>query len=518
MSSTNSLDPIEQEQRFNTLKATLVEQITAQLSTSSELAEAIIEKKFAGEQNSYAWMWNDSPSEEEQEQEKLFELEQHLNEKGLVLEGADFPSVNESFEWDYRALLTCIPKIYFVRCHFYNDGLPDASGAYISFSECTFYADWRISEAQAAGDIGPLFDQCCFKQKVELTPDERGMSPLMGYTSVFSGCELNELVLDGVTLDIPLFPPLAEKGMRLARLELKNCTLQQKLMIHNLKGVKSITFVSTVFENKFAMLRCQCEKFFAEDTNFNGLTDFYKTRFDDFQMEKSIFREFAGFEKCTFGLVGAVSKSPVTLRYVTFYSFINFRAAYFNQALDLRDTNSQQQPNFLDAEFSDTAKKTTDRETFRIIKHSFDAVGNRIEAHKYFAYEMQAYRRELKASKAKKKPGNRRERILLALNAAISSHGQDYGKALAWLLAAVAINAVVLANHQYQWWLLPEPIQNFLWNIAAVANGFANGFLPLRSLLGDELQPLAFWVLIAMVIISTLTWHVLVAIRRHARR
>ncbi|RUO49313.1 hypothetical protein CWE24_02065 [Pseudidiomarina donghaiensis] len=49
----------------------------------------------------------------------------------------------------------------------------------------------------------------------------------------------------------------------------------------------------------------------------------------------------------------------------------------------------------------------------------------------------------------------------------------------------------------------PNEVIHLLWNIAAPANEFANGFLPLSSLLRVELQPLAFWVLIAMVVIST---------------
>jgi len=86
------------------------------------------------------------------------------------------------------------------------------------------------------------------------------------------------------------------------------------------------------------------------------------------------------------------------------------------------------------------------------------------------------------------------------------------------LLAAIAVNAAVLANHAHQWLLLPYLVQNALWSVAAVFNGFANGVLPLRSLLWEELESLAFWVLLATVAISTFTWHLLVAIRRHARR
>lgn len=512
------LETIEQDQHFKALRTTLVEEISRQLGTSAKLAEAVIDLAFAGQSISYDWMWKEAPASAEIYAEKLYNLQEQLSNEGLVLDGLHFPAVDESLECDYRALLECIPTIQFVRCHFYSNGLLDTSGTRRTFSECTFHSDWKVAHARNIGNTGPLFDQCCFKQRVELIADELGKSPLMEYTSVFSRCDLNELVLTDMVLDISLFDPAKKKDTRLASLDLKSCTFEERVVISKLKGAAAVVLRSTVFNEKFTLIGSRCRKFVAVDTNFEKLADFYESQFHEFHMEKSIFRDFAGFEKCAFGVDKPGPVNPITLRYVTFYSFINFREARFNQALDLRATNRQHEPNFLDAAFSPAALNKTDRETFRIIKHSFDAVGNRIEANKYFAHEMQAYRRELNTPKAKKERGNCRERFLLGLNAAVSSHGQDYGKALFWLGAAIAVNAAILANHKYQWWLLPEPVQSWLWNIAAPANEFANGFLPLRSLLSEELQPLAFWVLIAMVAISSLTWNLLVAVRRHARR
>lgn len=74
------------------------------------------------------------------------------------------------------------------------------------------------------------------------------------------------------------------------------------------------------------------------------------------------------------------------------------RQFWVHQATD-KNTNFKRLADFYSsqfAHFSDLAAERTDRETFRIIKHSFDAVGNHIEANKYFAHEMQACRRELR--------------------------------------------------------------------------------------------------------------------------
>lgn len=223
--------------------------------------------------------------------------------------------------------------------------LRNTKKSYTTFSECTFHSDWKVTHAWNIRNTGPLFD------------------------------------------------PAKKKDTRLASLDLKSCTFEERVVISKLKGAAAVVLRSTVFNEKFTLIGGQCRKFVAVDTNFEKLADFYESQFHEFHMEKSIFRDFAGFEKCAFGIDKPGLVTPITLRYVTFYSFINFREARFNQALDLRATNRQHEPNFLDAAFSPAALNKTDRETFRIIKHSFDAVGNRIEANKYFAHEMQAYRR-----------------------------------------------------------------------------------------------------------------------------
>lgn len=114
-----------------------------------------------------------------------------------------------------------------------------------------------------------------------------------------------------------------------------------------MKGIQSLELISTVFNKKFALINCSCTAVDINNTNFDGLADFYESRFEKLRIQKSIFRDFAGFEDCHFGMMGAGTKK-IVLNYVTFYSFINFRSAVFNQPLDLRNTNRQQQPNFLD--------------------------------------------------------------------------------------------------------------------------------------------------------------------------
>ena len=207
----------------------------------------------------------------------------------------------------------------------------------------------------------------------------------------------------------------------------------------------------------------------------------------------------------------------ILLRYVTFYSFINFRGAQFFLPLDLRNTNRREPPNFLDCVFNKKARKGTDRETFRIIKHSFEAVGNRIEANVFYALEMEAYRRELR--EAASQPGGHWrlwERLLVSLNFVLSRHGQSYWQPLLGVLFCAAVIALQQANLQHGWLVWPEsatwctdPLMNTL-------NAWASGVIVLRLFYAAFPGHEAF-ILLMMVMLSTCIWHFLVATRRHHR-
>ncbi|WP_404419571.1 hypothetical protein [Marinospirillum sp.] len=84
-----------------------------------------------------------------------------------------------------------------------------------------------------------------------------------------------------------------------------------------------------------------------------------------------------------------------TFEYVTFHTHATFRGAKFLGGLDLDRANFSDEANFLgvDVDGGDVSKTT--RETYRLIKHSFDSIGNHLEANKFFAKEMDKYHKEL---------------------------------------------------------------------------------------------------------------------------
>lgn len=471
----------------------------------------------------YAWMFAGEPTAEEQEYADHDDLLDVIKKTVITIEGVHFPAI----EWtdpqqDYPQLFSLINTLNFIDCEFYDQKIFTAQlDSYDSlnmyFTGCVFHNDWNAIDGSVTDAHLPFFDKCEFKAKVLISGRISSSFSNSHHLCIFKDCSLNQVVIKNSRIDIRLFEFSKDKDAVLKALKIKKSTFNAKLSLSYIKTIESLEFSSTIFNKKFALTNCECNKLLIKNTNFKGLADFYSSQFAQFQLRKSIFSDFVGFEKCQFGIKQAAKMEAVTLNYVTFYSFINFRDAVFNQPLDLRNTNRKEQPNFLDAHFSDIAAESTDRETFRIIKHSFDAVGNHIEANKYFAHEMQAYRRELKKEATEGRGRHWRERFLLGVNAVASKHGQNYLCASAWFFAVIGVIALVMANDKYKWCIASAPIQRGLYFVGDALNDFALGFLPLGAVFEGK-EHLAFFLFFATLALSGITWHLLVAIRRHSKR
>jgi hypothetical protein len=447
-----------------------------------------------------------------------FNIDLVIKQKTLIIRGIHFPVTDERLGFDYIRLFVLFPSLHFFNCHFYCESLPlDRMDICTRFETCTFHLPWQVEEGSGSGQDHVLFDRCRFEQGVALQGNELGQSPIDNASAFFRDCAIDEtLSLKNMTTEIPVFANTQAHKPEIARINIENCELSGRFALSNAEAIAEIQLTSTVFQGKFALIHCSLIKLAIKNVNFYGLADFYQSFFDSLLIQKPIFQDFAGFEGCRFGASGQQGGS-ILLRYVTFYSFINFRGAQFFLPLDLRNTNRREPPNFLDCVFNKKAGKGTDRETFRIIKHSFEAVGNRIEANVFYALEMEAYRRELR--EAASKPGGHWrlwERLLVSLNFVLSRHGQSYWQPLLGVLICAAVIALQQANLQHGWLVWPEsatwctdPLMNTL-------NAWASGVIVLRLFYAAFPGHEAF-ILLMMVMLSTCIWHFLVATRRHHR-
>lgn len=226
-------------------------------------------------------------------------------------------------------------------------------------------------------------------------------------------------------------------------------------------------------------------------------------------VRRSIFEDFTGFEKCEFGIKGDETKSKVEFEYVTFLNFTNFRKAKFFNGLDFEHTNLKESPNFLNAEIDE---KFTNRETFRIIKDSFDKIGNQIEANKYYSHEMRKYKEELKASKVKSP-----ERLIFWFNERVSNFGSSIGRPLFLILSCAIIYYLLVLGYEnnllYKY--SNENLNDWLSKISYQLNIFAKGIPPYGRFLKEGME---FVTLIFHIFFLTFTWHFIVAVKRCTKR
>ena len=189
-------------------------------------------------------------------------------------------------------------------------------------------------------------------------------------------------------------------GGRIEHLNIENIELATKFYINKqYDGNSNITTIDRViienvrFKENFKLHNCKVDKVLVKDTDFEKHADFFKSEFkrgiDAESGDKTIkfnalnFKGLALFGDCIF-------LDKVSFQYVTFESFSHFRRAEFQKGLDLDYTNIQQEMNFFGVTKLDTteSRKNTSQETYRIIKHNFQKIGNQIEANKYHNLEL----------------------------------------------------------------------------------------------------------------------------------
>ncbi len=232
---------------------------------------------------------------------------------------------------------------------------------------------------------------------------------------------------------------------------------------------KFLFIINSTFEKKLEIKNAKVSYLLFYNSNVKKIFDAFESEFEQAYFYKSIFKDFTAFENVTFGRSSKDDKFKTEFKYVTFESFSNFRSAKFLSGLDLSRANfiKDQPPNFLDAT---VVQENSTRETFRIIKNSFDEVGNKIEAGRFFIQEMRAYKQEmerkiirletdefysnfcLKYDKAKikeKKYAIKKELVIFYINDTISKFGSNYIRPILLLIFAIIIYADMLAFNNF---------------------------------------------------------------------
>lgn len=443
-------------------------------------------------------------------------FEDHFEQAGHVfkIESLVFPSEkNES----YQTILDLVLKlgnVTFEHCVFYNEKIfpnyLNKRNVGLHYQYCTFKNTCCAYDLVAHEDYsGGFFLGCVFEKEVWVSGSVR-LGDLASEEDItfFHNCVFRTcLSVSHVSSNAPFM--YADKSVcsligefEIVELNISSSTFSGRFLLTDYK-IQRLKILDCHFKMKVDAKRLEVDECVIDDSNFSAVVDFFQSHFKTFKLHKCVFSGFVGFEGCHFSDLAEFD-------FVTFNSFVNFRAARFDTGLAFKNTNRMELPNFFGCDFSKLAVRNTDRETFRIIKNSFDAVGNHVEGNKFYAKEMHAYERELRAD------GKNAEQVLLFCNKWFSNFGQSYWLPIAWLLVFSGMFALLVYGHQQDWLYQIAPDYND--TISAVSsffNRWAAGLVVFKSLM---IKGMEFLSLMFGILFSILIWLTITSIKRHTKR
>lgn len=459
-----------------------------------------------------------------------------LNSIQIKVKGLIFPqSTLKTFQdYKYHYLFSEIWSIKFYECEFHSFSFDSGvNSQYIScifhekvrmiplikdlkegayrYTYCHFEKDIVVESSGEVKEIASnIFQECVFRGNIEL-------KNLAFTETIFSFPDLESPSRNASTECLLRYD---EERLYIKSLVIDNCVLSKDFKINGFDKeyldkikkenldckptcltISNLEIKNTKFKSKLEIKNRVIQDFEFKNSNVEKVFDSFESRFEKSYFYKSIFTDFAGFEKVEFGLEGQdVEAYQAKFIYTTFMSFSNFRHTKFHSGLDFENSNLKEQPNFLKTYIS---PKNTNRETFRIVKYSFDNVGNKIEANKFYSEEMDAYRREMKGEF---KPS---ERFVFCMNNFISEFGTSYLKPILLLIILFEIYIILLSYYGGAYSLYGTIVQ------LDILNSLAKDFLLFSRFLkaGFEFVSLIFYIFSGILI-----WQIAVAIKRHTQR
>jgi len=247
-------------------------------------------------------------------------------------------------------------------------------------------------------------------------PNRNQNRPIQRKSIIFKNCTFINLTIKDTSEDVNKIDFI---GGTIENFNIKDCEIHAKFYINKQYGenkekasITNLVIKDTTFHENFKLHNSIVSKITIEDTDFKKHADFFKSTFikgsleDD--QEEQTHKDEIGFKAINFkglALFGDTEfQQKLIFKYVTFESFSHFRKSKLPYGLDLDYANIQNEMNFFDVEELDTkeAKNNTSQETYRIIKHNFEKIGNKIEANKYFAFELEQKKINLEINKSSK--------------------------------------------------------------------------------------------------------------------
>lgn len=438
-----------------------------------------------------------------------------LGDKEVVIDGIAFPERNNRDSFDYFKLLNVFKGVHFIRCTIWNSDM-NLKNSKVYFDECIFKNWFEISEYELLESVGDsVFDGCHFNGRLLGGAGEN--KPRDINVKLFKNCTFDkDIEFSDLNFKDRVFNNHDDFISTIDSISLENCQFDEDLKINNLSSDRFKAY-KCLFKQKFELKQAYIINFELNDSNIGKIFDTFGSRFYKAYFYKSIFKDFAGFEGVIFG-DGNINNKTI-FRYTTFKDFSNFRNSKFLSGLDLSNINLSQEPNFLNARVHITG---TDRETFRIIKHSFDSVGNKIEANRFFVQEMKAYKKEIYDNNLE--DVSFWDKLVYYMNDLISSFGQSYIKPTVILFISLILYTLLIYLHAFYFetrdYLINttnSEINQCIDRFFIFLNDVAGSLLPFSRFL-DNKSGLEFVSLIFYIWFAVLIWQIVIAVKRHTKR
>ena len=436
-----------------------------------------------------------------------------LNKFTISFIGIQFPTNNDDDIFNYVNILKEINGALFSQCEFYGTYL-NLRNIGVFYEKCKFHKEWKLySHKLLTNSQDTLYQECIFFENVS-TLSNNSEKPEI-YNPLFKNCNFNKtLLIENINFSRNVFynsneVPSTNYIFIINHLTIINCKFKSRFILNNYK-ILDFLIEDAEFYEKTEFKYNKVTNFSLVNTNFQNIVDCFKTTFDNFEIKKCIFEEYVGFEECTFGNNRNLKENISKFIHSTFLTFINFRNAKFNSGLDLQQINLKEPPNFLNAQVSEA---NTNRETFRIIKYSFDRIGNIIEGNRFYAHEMHKYKEDLKnGNTAKDWIGL----LLLRLYKCFSNYGQSIWRPLIWIFIISALYSLINQGYQNNtlYFILP-PLNETINFISIIFNEIAKNIIPFKNILKPGME---FISLIFYIVFTSLIWLVILAIKRRTKR
>lgn len=469
-------------------------------------------------------------------------LAKRLEKIDITLKGYRFPNDDnmEHLDSEYHQVLRCLGRVGFLDCNFNTSSFNLNSNFY--YKNCFFHNDLLINPFPEVENSDYRYTNCKFEKDVSIEPSRQSSQM---FCKLFEDCNFEgNITLENIDFRETVFylsPPLenvsidnikkhfskVKSNFKFRKITINKCTFEssfklngfgkkylEKLKSYNCNSdedwlkISSLEIIDTEFNSKFEIKNRAIDNLEFKNSNVLKIFDVYESKIEKTHFKKNIFYDFAGFENVVFGRKNKSIKTYVAkFEYTTFESFSNFRNTVFYSGLDFKNTNRDKEPNFLNSYIN---SQNTDRETFRIVKHSFDSVGNKIEAGKYHAYEMSAYINELSFRK------NFWQLTILYANNLISKFGQSYIRPFLLLIGFVVLYSYLLDSYKEFLQFRIHEMQYGLESFTEGLNTGARNFLPFARFISDK-RGFEFVSLFFYIVFAVCIWQIIVAVKKQTQ-